>query len=246
MRKLTLTLSAAALALAGSTVALADHHGSKKGPDADGDGTITLAEMTAKSSQMFEHMDSNGDGVLDQADRAAHEAQRAEKRGERHAEHFAKADANGDGELSPGEMKAAHEARREKMEEQHKEHAEAMFAKLDTDKSGGLSAEELAAGHKAREGRMGKHAEMRAQMHEGRDGGEPGKHGDHRGGMAMHMLKQADADGDKAVTRAEFDAAVAKHFAKVDTDNSGTITAEERAAAHDAMKAHMQEPRNGN
>ncbi|TNE33139.1 MAG: hypothetical protein EP350_04790 [Alphaproteobacteria bacterium] len=246
MRKLTLTLSAAALALAGSTVALADHHGGKKGPDGGGDGTVTLEEMTAKSAKMFGHMDVNGDGVLDATDHAAHKAEKAEKRGERHAEHFAKADANGDGELSPEEMKAAHEARREKMEGRHKEHAEAMFAKLDTDKSGGLSAEELAAGHKAHEGRMGKHAEMRAQMHEGREHGEHGKRGDHRSTMAMHMLKQADTDGDKAVTRAEFDAAVAKHFAEVDTDKSGTISPEERAAAHAAMKARMQERRGGN
>jgi Ca2+-binding EF-hand superfamily protein len=239
MRKLTLTLSVAALALAGSTVALADHHGGKKGPDGGGDGTVTLEEMTAKSGRMFEHMDANGDGVVDKADHEAHMAEKAQKRGEHHAKFFAKADSDGDGELSADELKAAHEARREKMESRRKEHGDAMFAKLDTDNSGGLSAEELAAGHKAHEGRKGKHAEMG-------EGGEHGKRGDHRGGMAMHMLKRADADGDKAVTRAEFDAAVAKHFAEVDTDKSGTITAEERAAAHEAMKARMKEHRSGN
>ena len=240
MRRLTLTLSVAALALAGSTAALADHHGGKKGPDANGDGVITLDEMAAKSGTMFARMDSNGDGVIDATDRAAHMAERAEKRAERHAERFAKADSNGDGELSPAEMKAAHEARRAKkeahraeMEAKRAEHAEERFAKLDTDNSGGLSADELAAGHKAHKGR-------KAGGH-----GKYGKRGKHQHEMAMHMLKKADADGDKAVTRAEFDAAVAAHFANVDTDKSGTITADERQAAHAAMKARMEEHRKG-
>lgn len=238
MRKLTLTLSVAALALAGSTAALADHHGA--GSDPEGDGTITLEQMIAKSGKKFEHMDANGDGVIDASDREAHMAERAEKRAERHAERFAKADTNGDGELSPEEMKAAHEARHAKMAERRDEHGEAMFAKLDTDKSGGLSPDELAAGHMAHKGHMA----MKGEMSEGREHGEGGMHG-HRRGMAMHMLKQADTDGDKAVSRAEFDAAVAKHYAQVDADHSGTISPEERRAAHEKMMARMKEHQAG-
>jgi len=52
----------------------------------------------------------------------------------------------------------------------------------------------------------------------------------------MHMLKRADTNGDKAVTRAEFDAVVEAHFAKTDADNSGTITSEERKAAREARQ----------
>ncbi len=237
MRKLTLTLSAAALALGGTTAALADHHGERKGPDANGDGAVTLEEMQAMSGHMFEMMDANHDGALDQSDREAHMADRKEHRAERHADFFAKADANGDGELSPEEMKAAHEARKARMEERREGHGKAMFAKLDTDNSGGLSADELAAGHMAHKGHMAEGGEK----HDGTGHGEHGKRGESPHKMMMHMMKEADTDGDKSVSRAEFDSAVAKHFANVDTDNSGTITQEERQAAHAAMKARWQE-----
>ena len=55
----------------------------------------------------------------------------------------------------------------------------------------------------------------------------------------MQMLRRADANGDKIVTKDEFDAVVEARFARFDTDGSGTITAEERAAA----RAQRQERR---
>ena len=81
-------------------------------------------------------------------------------------------------------------------------------------------------------------AERRGKRGEMRRGGRGGpRH------HAMRMLRQADADGDKTVTRAEFDAAIEARFAKVDSDGSGTITAEERKAAMATMKERMQERR---
>ena len=59
----------------------------------------------------------------------------------------------------------------------------------------------------------------------------------------MAMLRRADTNGDNAVSKAEFDAAVEARFAKVDTDGSGTITAEEREAAHTAMRAQREQRR---
>jgi len=117
--------------------------------------------------------------------------------------------------------KAAHEARMDDRAEQRAARAETMFARMDVDKSGGLSAEELEARRETSKGKYGK-----------RGGGKRDRHGG-----PMHLLKRADTDGDGAITRAEFDAGIKAHFAKVDTDNSGTITADERKAAHAAMRA---------
>lgn len=224
MRKLTLTLSAAALALGGATVAYADHHkDGKRGPDANGDGVVTLAEATAGADEMFTRMDANGDGVLNAEDRAA-------RKGER----FAKLDANGDGEVTQAEMDSARAERKAKR-----------FARLDTDGSGGISQDEMDA---ARE-KMGERRSKRGDRAEGRERGERrGERGKMRGpggrgGLAMLMLRMADKDGDKSVTRAEFDAAVKTHFAQVDSNKDGKITADEREAAHKAMRDKMKERR---
>lgn len=220
MKKSVLGLSIAALALGASAAALADHHGDDRGPDADGDGVMTLKEVTAHSAQRFAHMDTDGNGVIDAADHAA-----------RKAGHFAKIDADGNGEVSKAEMQAAHEARRAQMAERGEQKHDAMFAKLDTDKSGGVSESEFAAMHGAREG----HGKMDGMMRGGHAEGRGG-HAEGRGG-GMHMLKMADSNGDGAVTRAEFDAAVTAHFASADKDGSGSISKEEREAAHAAMRA---------
>jgi Ca2+-binding EF-hand superfamily protein len=103
MRKLilTFTLSAAALALGAGSVAYAVQ--GKNGPDADGNGVVTKAEATTHAAARFAKMDVNQDGVINAADR---EAKRAEK--------FAEMDTDGSGEISQSEMTAAHEARMEK------------------------------------------------------------------------------------------------------------------------------------
>jgi hypothetical protein len=53
----------------------------------------------------------------------------------------------------------------------------------------------------------------------------------------------ADTDGDKSVSRAEFDAAIAKRFAAMDADGDGKVTAEERDAAREAPKGKWMERR---
>ncbi len=228
MRKTILTLSAAALALGGAGAALADHHGDKRGPmaaDTDGNGELTLAEVRAHAAQRFARMDANGDGQIDAADRAA-----------RQAEHFAKADTDGNGELSPAEMKAAREARMAKRAERRAMRQAKRFDRIDADNSGGVSQAELEAAHEARAEHRAKRG---SQGHEGRMA--MGAMRNPRAMHARHMLGMADANGDKVVTRAEFDASVTAHFAKVDTDGSGAITAAERKAAHEAMMKRMKE-----
>jgi len=64
MRKLTLTLSAAALALVGAGTLVAQSATERTGPDANRDGTLTRAEHTAHSAARFARMDANGDGVI--------------------------------------------------------------------------------------------------------------------------------------------------------------------------------------
>ena len=107
MNKITLGLSAAALAIAAAagTVAYAAEHGGHHGramhgmkADPFGDATITRADAQAKATAMFDKMDVNHDGKLDGADRTA-----------RINEHFDKMDANRDGTLSRQEFIAAHE-----------------------------------------------------------------------------------------------------------------------------------------
>ena len=70
-----------------------------------------------------------------------------------------------------------------------------------------------------------------------------GRRGGGRMMMGMGMMRRADADGDRSITRAEFDAAVESHFATVDTDSDGAISATERQAARAAMRERMQERR---
>lgn len=218
MKKTALTFTAAAIALAG-TAALAQGHMTRA--DTDGDGQITRAELTAQADDMFARMDANDDGVIDAEDRSA-----------RRMERFAAADADGDGEITQAEMQAMHEAREQRRETRRTDRMAKMFDRMDADNSGGLSQEELRAMHEAR-GERGQHEHRRS-----------GKRG-HRGmrGGGMHMLRMADSDGDRRVTRAEFDAALAAHFTKVDTDGNGAISAEERQAAHEAMRAERRAKR---
>lgn len=85
--------------------------------DANGDNSITRAEVEALQIEMFEWMDRNGDGVLSSADRsplhqrlaALHEAS-GEERGRRHGrrggrgDRLQRHDENGDGQISRDEF----------------------------------------------------------------------------------------------------------------------------------------------
>lgn len=207
------------LALGAATLALAGAANAQDRPGAD--GVITQAEHEAMAAGMWQRLDVNNDGVLDQADREARQAAR-----------FAAIDTDNDGEVTQAEMQAAREARRAQRMETREDRREQRFARLDTDNSGGVSQAEMDA---ARE----KAGEMRAQR-----GGKMRRGG--RGGMAGHarmMLRQADADGDKRITRAEFQAAHDKHFAMLDANGDGQVTTEERRAARQKMRTQRGQRR---
>lgn len=164
-------------------------------------------------------------GMMPQGDMTRAQAQ------ERAAERFAKMDINSDGKLDTADR----EARRA-----------AMVARLDTNKDGTVSAEERAAAKAARganrpEGaRGGKRAEGGDHAGHRMGGGKRGGPDGRDGRMGGVMGKMADANGDGAITLAEFTAGAMKRFDMADADRNGTVTQTERKAAHEAMRAQWQ------
>jgi Ca2+-binding EF-hand superfamily protein len=143
----TTKTAVAALALIGAafaTAALADM-GPGRGPgqgamllqmfdglDTDGDGKISPAELAAHREAMFTAADANGDGLLDRDELVAHQiAMMAERLGQRADRMLERRDVSGDGMLS--------------LEEMGKGPAETGFARMDADGDGLISKEELQA-----------------------------------------------------------------------------------------------------
>ncbi len=234
MNKKTLALAAATFALGASGAAYAQ--APTRAPAAD----LTRAAFAERANGVFERMDANRDGTINQAERAA-----------KQAEHFAKIDSNGDGELSQAEMQASQDERKAKMAERRAareaksgDRMAQRFARLDADGSGTISQAEMQAAR-------GKRGEARAERGAAGDKGmeRRGMRGGHKAGGARGMkmwggmVRQADANKDGAVTRAEFDSAVQAHFAKLDADGNGTVTAAERQASRAAAKAQWQQRR---
>lgn len=98
MKKVTLAVSAAVLAVGG--VAYAQMSDSKPKFDTDGDGVITRAEAQTAATTMFAKLDANKDGKLDKSDREAH-------RGEMLTKRFEMLDTNKDSSISRQEFMAA-------------------------------------------------------------------------------------------------------------------------------------------
>lgn len=98
--------------------------------DANGDGSLTIAEVQANATGRFAEMDANGDGVITADEIAARAAEQAEMRAtERFARMLEWRDSDGDGALSQVEM--------------GDNRAEKMFSRLDKDGDGVVSAEEF-------------------------------------------------------------------------------------------------------
>lgn len=224
MKRTILTLSAAIAALASGGIAIAQSPAPKAG---GGERTISRADMEARAERVFTAMDLNGDGVIDGTDREARKAKR-----------FAAMDADRDGEVSRAEIEAVRETRRQRHQARRDTRQADRFAALDTDQSGGLSQDELAAACQMRGARMGSDDGAREARKPGRramrDG--IGRGGMQRGGMGRAMLRTADADGDRAITRAEFDTALMQRFARMDADGDGLVTSAERKAARTEMR----------
>ena len=167
MKKIVLgSLAVAALAGLAFGAANADNRGA--GPiggmgerptfselDADGDGSITIAEIRARASARFAESDTDGDGKLTAEELTAAVAARA---AERAAVGMARMiewrDTDGDGMLSEAELGGDTGPR--------------IFMRLDADDDGKISAEEFAAMQsRAQKGRYGNDDEHGRGKHRG-------------------------------------------------------------------------------
>lgn len=119
---------------------------------------------------------------------------------------MARFDSDGNGAISLAEARAG---------------AAKMFTGADADKDGRVTRGEMAAFH----GKMGGH--HRGGGHGGAHGGPP-KGGGKPGGP-MHL----DSDGDGAITLAEAQGGIERHFGEMDGDRDGSISEAEMRAAHE-------------
>lgn len=135
---------------------------------------------------------------------------------------FSRMDVNADGLLSDADREAA---RRQ------------AFDRTDTDGNGEISFAEFET---QREGRRESRAERR-----GPD--QAGERGASRRGMngfgGRGLARNADADGDGAVSQAEFASAALARFDKADADGDGTISLEERREARQHMQKNTRRGR---
>jgi hypothetical protein len=69
--------------------------------------------------------------------------------------------------------------------------------------------------------------------------------GEHRGRMMGMMARMADTNHDGAVSRDEFVAAALQRFDRMDANKDGTVTPDERQAAHADMRQHMHDRMGG-
>lgn len=122
--------------------------------DADGDGTLSEAEVKAHRDAMFGAIDTNQDGVLSQDEMTAHhDAMRATMEARSVDRMFETFDANNDGLISREEVVAGKEAKRAEMQARWAGRKGARgdkpdfrgkrFARMDTDGNGTISKDEF-------------------------------------------------------------------------------------------------------
>lgn len=191
---------------------------------------ITKAEMLARADARFDRLDTNKDGQLSAEERkagmdAARQAMTERKGGE--LQDFMPGGRRGGARMGERMMKRV-DTNGDGMisKAEHRAMVEMRFARMDADKDGTIEAGE---GRKKGWGKRG----------EGRDGKRMGMRGGRGGGMMM----MADANKDGVITRAEFDAQSAKHFAKLDTNSDGRIDAAEMTAQREKARDMMKKMR---
>lgn len=179
-------------------------------------------------------LDTNGDGVIDRAEAAAHP---------RLAQKFDQLDRNGDGKLERGEFRRGHGERDGRNHKGHQRHGgqHGGFARviaLDTDGDGRISKLEAASSPlAARFARIDRNhdgylvrSELQAER-EQRRAEFAAKHTE----RFEQKFKQADSNQDGRLSRAEFEAGWpqrAKLFAFLDEDRDGYLVRADLAPQH--------------
>ncbi len=213
MRKITLALSAAALAMAGSACA-------QTGNAADGPGKApqTRAEVEKHVDEMFARMDVNKDGKLDAKDREARDAER-----------FNKIDKDGNGQISRQEFADARPGGPDGPD---------MRGPGGPEGHGGHRMGMAPGGPDGPPPPMdGKDGPGKGAPGKGGPGkGMKGHPGMAFGGPGPMDPMAADANKDGAISKEEFRAAALARFDKIDTDRDGTISKAERKSAKQAHK----------
>jgi len=170
--KMIVLLAGSTLMLAGAAAEAAGpggrgHHGGRGGmhghatmmlraADANGDNTITQAEIDSLQAEMFEWMDRNGDGYLDDADQSPVHARLRELRAEDRAE---RGDGDGEGRRwgrrggGPRHLRADADDDGRVSRAEFLERENRMFERLDTDENGSVTPEELDAAVERRQDR---------------------------------------------------------------------------------------------
>ena len=172
---------------------------------------LSLATFAAGSAWAVESQRGNADRV-GTLTRAEAEA--------RAGAMFARRDANKDGKIDAADRAARKAAR---------------FDAIDADKNGQISRAEFTA--------------ERPHRMKGRGAGMQGDHpkGEHRMDGRRHRVNRgmmgagADADNDGAITQAEFTAAAARRFDRIDANKDGQATREERQALRSQMRQQWRE-----
>ncbi|WP_411341760.1 hypothetical protein V6U71_08075 [Sphingopyxis sp. J-6] len=187
-----------------------------------GAALIAVPALAAPGGKMG---DADGNGVLTRAEVQANAVQR-----------FANMDANKDGKIDATD----HAARRAEMQAKR-------FAALDANSDGSVSKAEWDQHGADRAAKRAERKEKRAAAGEAGEGQRDGMRGHHgkRGGHGMRGGRggwmKADANGDKAITQAEFETAALARFDRLDANKDGQVTAEERQAQREAWKAKAAE-----
>lgn len=179
--------------------------------DADGNGSLSEAEVLAAAETLFERRDRDKDGALDVA--AAGPRKGPGKGREHHAGRmFDRLDLNGDGKVSQEELL---------------QRASTTFLRFDADGDGTVTKAEVEAKRDAfREARKA-FRQIKANDGEGRQEARRALREARPGAMGERLFDRADADKNGSLTKAEVETAVASLFKERDKNADGFLTADE-------------------
>jgi hypothetical protein len=169
----TLMLAGAAAEAAQPGGGMRGHHGGGRGSpgghhghammmlraaDANGDNSITRAEVDSLQAEMFDWMDRNGDGYLDDADQSPVHARLREIRQQDRAERGGNGDGRGWGRRGgrdggPRHMRADADEDGRVSRAEFLDRETRMFGRLDADENGTITPEELDAAAERRQDR---------------------------------------------------------------------------------------------